>query len=104
MKTDWFLYIIRCGNNSLYTGITTDAERRFLEHQGHEGKGSKYLRGKAPLELVFLARIGRKGLALKIEAEIKKLAKEKKELLVQGKIKINEIKKRLSSKNGAKLI
>ena len=55
------------------------------------------------MELVFKARIGRKGLALKIEAEIKKLAKEKKELLVLGKIKINEIKKRLSSKTGTKL-
>jgi putative endonuclease len=86
---NWFLYIIRCKNKSLYTGITTDVKRRFKEHQ--EGKGSKYLRGKSPLELVFMKKIGKKGLALRIENAIKRLPKEKKEMILKRKIKINEI-------------
>jgi putative endonuclease len=85
---NWFLYIIRCKNKSLYTGITTDVKRRFKEHQ--EGKGSKYLRGKSPLKLVFKKKIGAKGLALRIENAIKNLPKEKKEMILKRKIKINE--------------
>ena len=95
--TNWFLYIIRCKNNNLYTGITTDVERRFKEHQSDEGKGSKYLRGKAPLRLVFKKKIGKKSLALKIEDKIKKLPKGEKELIIKNKIKISEIKKELNS-------
>lgn len=83
------MYIIRCKNKSLYTGVTTDLKRRFKEHQ--EGKGSKYLRGKTPLKLVFKKKIGEKGRALKIENAIKKLPKEKKEMFLKRKIKINEI-------------
>lgn len=84
---NWFLYIIRCENESLYTGITTDVKRRFKEHQ--EGKGSKYLRGKSPLKLVFKKKIGKKGLALRAENAIKKLPKDKKEMILKRKIKIN---------------
>jgi len=87
----WFLYLIRCKDNSLYTGITTDVKRRFQEHQGNDRKGSKYLRGKAPLTLVLKKKIGDKSLTSKIEAKVKKLPKFKKELFVKGKIKIKEI-------------
>ena len=52
----WFLYLIRCKGGQLYTGIATNVERRFAEHQS--GKGSKYLRGKTPLQLVFQKKIG----------------------------------------------
>jgi putative endonuclease len=90
---NWFLYLIRCKYERLYTGITTDVERRFEEHKSSNKKGSKYLRGKAPLRLVMKKKIGNKGLALKIEAKVKKLSKVKKELLVEGKIKIRDIKK-----------
>ncbi len=85
---NWFLYIIRCNNKSLYTGITTDVKRRFKEHQN--GKGSKYLRGKSPLKLVFKKKIGKKGLALRLEVGIKKLTKKKKEMIVKRKIRINK--------------
>jgi len=81
----------------LYTGITTDVERRFEEHESGDKKGSKYLRGKAPLELVMKKRVGDRSMALKIEAKVKKLSKIEKELLVDGKIKIREIKKKLNS-------
>ena len=92
---NWFLYLIRCKHRRLYTGITTDVERRFEEHKSHDKKGSKYLRGKAPLRLVMKKRIGNKSLALKIEAKVKKLSKVKKELLVDGKIKIGDIKRNI---------
>ena len=77
----WYLYIVRCRNGSLYTGIATDVERRFAEHQAN--KGSKYLRGRGPLQLVFKKQIGKKELALKIERLVKKLPKLKKEKLIK---------------------
>ena len=92
---NWFLYLIRCRHGRLYTGITTDVLRRFEEHKSHDKKGSKYLRGKSPLKLVMKKRIGNKSLALKIEAKVKKLSKVKKELLVDGKIKIGDIKRNI---------
>ncbi len=94
---NWFLYLIRCKNGNLYTGITTDVKRRVEEHESDDKKGSRYLRGKAPLELVMKKRVGSRSMALKIEAKVKKLPKTKKELLVGGKIKILEIKREINS-------
>ncbi len=93
---NWFLYLIRCKNSRLYTGITTDVERRFGEHESGDKKGSKYLRGKKPLTLVLRKKVGDRSMALKIEAKVKKMSKIKKELLVDGKIKIKEIKKEIA--------
>ena len=92
---NWFLYLIRCRNGRLYTGITTDVERRFGEHESGKKKGSKCLRGKAPLTLVMKKKVGSRSMALKIEAKVKKLPKIKKELLIDDKIKIREIKKKI---------
>lgn len=78
---DWHLYMIRCRDNSLYTGIATDVARRLSEHQS--GKGAKYLRGRSPMELVFEHRIGERREALRIERRVKKLPKHKKEALVR---------------------
>ncbi len=78
----WYLYIVRCRNGSLYTGIATDVERRFAEHQAN--KGSKYLRGRGPLKLIFTKQIGKKELALKIERLVKRLPKLKKEKLIKA--------------------
>ncbi len=101
---NWFLYLIRCRNGRLYTGITTDVERRFEEHESGDKKGSKYLRGKAPLKLVMKKRVGDRSMALKIEAKVKKLSKIKKELLVDGKIKMREIKKEINSSDSNKTL
>lgn len=90
---NWFLYVIRCKHGRLYTGITTDVERRFAEHSSDDKKGAKYLRGKAPLTLVMKKKIGSRSMALKMEARVKKLSKIKKEMFVDGKIKIREIGK-----------
>ena len=79
----WYVYMVRCGDGALYTGIATDVSRRFSEHQRDEGKGAKYLRGKGPLLLVFKKAIGARGLALRVEGQIKKLSKERKEELIE---------------------
>ncbi len=76
----WYVYMIRCKGGVLYTGITTDISRRFAEHQA--GKGAKFLRGKAPLELVYQTKVGSHSSALKLETKIKKLSKAKKEILI----------------------
>ncbi len=83
--------MIRCKLGKLYTGITTDVDRRFAEHAGNGKKGAKALRGKSPLTLVMKKKVGSKGKALKLEAKIKKLPKTEKELLIDGKIKIKEL-------------
>ena len=78
----WHVYMVRCRDGTLYTGIATDVSRRFLEHQQGEGKGAKYLRGRAPLRLVLQRAIGARGLALSVERRIKKLPKARKEALI----------------------
>lgn len=71
------IYLVRCRDGSLYTGIATDVERRLGEHADSR-KGSKYLRGKAPLTLVFQRRIGDRSLASRVEMQVKKLPKRDK--------------------------
>lgn len=80
VMTLWFLYLVRTSDNSLYTGITTDVARRFVQHQS--GKGAKALRGKGELTLVFSASVGERSLALRMEYRIKQLTKRQKERLV----------------------
>lgn len=75
-----YIYILRCGDSSLYTGWTTNLDKRFKEHC--EGKGAKYTRGRGPLELVYFEEFEDKRDAMKRECEIKKLTKEKKEILI----------------------
>jgi len=77
----WFLYLIRCNNGRLYTGISTDVQRRLAEHEA--GKGAKFLRGKGPLAVVFQQPAGSRSEALKAEAALKKLSRTDKEAVVQ---------------------
>jgi len=79
---EWSLYMVRCRDGKLYTGIAIDIERRIAEHRA--GKGAKYLRGRAPLKLVFKKRIGSRSLALKVEQAVKKLPKCRKERLIEA--------------------
>ena len=78
---DWYVYILRCGDGSLYTGIATDVERRLAEHQTN--KGAKYLRGRGPLKLVFEKQVGSRSQALKIEHKVKGLTRKEKEDLIK---------------------
>ena len=77
----WYLYILRCKDDSLYTGITTDVEKRLEAHRS--GKGAKYTRGRGPLELAYMEECGNHSAALKREAEIKRLPRDEKLKLIK---------------------
>ena len=87
----WYLYMIRTRNGSLYTGIATDVARRFAEHQEEGRKCARYLRGKAPLQMVFERKIGSRSLALKVEGQIKRLPKPQKEDIVRSNTSSKEL-------------
>jgi putative endonuclease len=78
----WYLYLVRCNDGSLYTGISTNVERRFDAHQ--RNRGARRLRGRGPLELVYSRPVGDQGLALRLERQVKNLSKTEKEKLVRG--------------------
>lgn len=71
------LYLVRCNDGSLYTGIATDVARRLKEHSDSR-RGAKYLRGKAPLTLVFERELGDRGVATRVELQVKKLPRHEK--------------------------
>lgn len=77
----WYVYILRCGDGTLYTGITDDVERRLAVHRS--GKGAKYTRGRGPLEVVYTQEQPDKSAALRRELAIKKLPRGQKEQLIQ---------------------
>lgn len=78
--TGWHVYMILCSDNSLYTGITTDIERRFIQHA--EGRGARYFRGRQPLKVVYLEHDHSRSSAARREARIKAMTREEKILLV----------------------
>lgn len=78
----WSVYLIRCGDGSLYTGIATDVDRRFAEHLSQGPKSAKYLRGRLPLEIVYRREIGTRSEASKEELRIKSLSAKGKLALV----------------------
>jgi len=73
-EKEWYLYIVECSDNSLYTGITTDLERRVLEHNT-SNKGSKYTKTRRPVELVYNETHTDRSTSSKRESEIKKLSR-----------------------------
>ena len=77
----WYLYILQCGDGTLYTGITTDVEKRLDAHRS--GKGAKYTRGRSPLELKYREVCGTHSDALKREVEVKRLSREEKLALIE---------------------
>lgn len=83
MDKTWYLYILRCRGGELYTGITTDAEKRLQQHNC--GKGAKFTRGRGPLELVYREECGAHSAALKREIEIKALTRTQKLALIEHK-------------------
>jgi len=83
MKT-WFVYIIHCTDNTLYTGITTDLERRYAQHASQQG--AKYFRGRKPKALVYQESGHDRSTASKREIEIKKLSRANKFQLIASKI------------------
>ena len=80
MERPWQLYLLRCGDGTLYTGIALDAQKRLLAHQ--RGKGAKYTRGRGPLKLVYTETCANHSDALKRELEIKAMTREEKEKMI----------------------
>lgn len=76
----WFVYMLRCGDETLYTGITDEVQKRLAAHRA--GKGAKYTRGRGPLEVVYQEELPDKSAALKREYAIKQLRREEKERLI----------------------
>lgn len=76
----WHLYILRCGDGTLYTGIAVDVDRRFAAHV--QGKGAKYTRGRGPLQLLYREECGDHSQALRRELQVKALSRQEKEQLI----------------------
>ncbi|VEP12332.1 conserved hypothetical protein [Hyella patelloides LEGE 07179] len=87
----WSIYIIRCRDRSLYTGISNNVAKRFAVHQLGNAQSAKYTRTRHPLQLVFTAEIGTRSAASTAEYQIKKLSKKTKELLVAGRISLSAL-------------
>lgn len=75
---DWNIYLVRCADGSVYTGISTDVERRIGEHRSRD-KGAKYLRGRGPFELLYQRAVGSRSQASRLEHQVKKLSKAEKD-------------------------
>jgi putative endonuclease len=79
---EWFFYIVRCKDNSLYSGIAINVEERIKEH--NRGTGAKYIRGRRPVTLVYSEKLSNVSEARKREAQVKRWPKTKKEQLLLG--------------------
>ena len=86
----WSVYMIRCGDQSLYTGISNNVEKRFAVHQSNSSKSAKYLRSRHPLQLVYQAEVGSRSEASRVEILMKKLPKHTKEALVTGMLQLSD--------------
>lgn len=92
----WTVYVVRCRDGSLYTGITTDAERRLAEH--NRGLGAVYTRSRLPVELVYRESVGNRSQALRREYAIKQLTRPDKEALALRGVPASGLWRRCSSR------
>lgn len=82
MSSSWFVYLLRCADNSLYCGVTTDLSRRIAEHNHCNKLGAKYTRARRPVVLCYSEQLKDRSSACIREAELKKLTKYQKEQLI----------------------
>lgn len=82
----YYVYMLRCGDGSLYTGITTDPARRFAEHQGQGGRGAKYTAARRAVRMETVWMTTDRSAASRLERHIKLLAKREKEALIAGQL------------------
>ena len=82
MPTTWYVYMVRCADESLYTGISRDVERRISEHNGDDKLGARYTRARRPVSLVYREAAASRSEAARREAAIKRLNRAQKEQLV----------------------
>ncbi len=88
--TVFSLYIVECGDGTLYTGITTDVARRLTEHAAGR-RGAKYLKSRQPHKLVFEQQVGSRSAALRLEARVKKLSRSDKLEVVAGRVSLEAL-------------
>jgi len=81
---EWHVYMLRCADHSLYTGVATDLEARVATHNA--GKGAKYTRGRLPVKLVYQEAVADRGTALKREHAIKRLPAAAKRRLIHQSV------------------
>ena len=89
-SSEFSLYILRCADGTLYTGIAVDVERRLAEHESGR-RGARYLRGRGPFELVFSAVVGDRSAASKLEYRVKQLNRLQKADLVAGRLELTTL-------------
>ncbi|MBI2442608.1 MAG: GIY-YIG nuclease family protein [Candidatus Levybacteria bacterium] len=82
----WFVYIVQCADDTLYTGMTSDVQKRIRRH--NHGRGAKYIIGKLPVQLVYSEQHETHLSAARREREIKRLRRAQKLLLIQGKTEL----------------
>lgn len=87
----WYVYIVRCVDGSLYTGVTTDVARRLKEHNGNNKLAAAYTRARRPVTIVYNEALSTQSGALKREYEIKQLCSSDKEVLVNKSKRLSEI-------------
>ena len=81
----WFVYIVECADGTLYTGITTDIDRRLLEHN-YGSRSAKYTRSRRPVKLIWYIEVENRSQASKKEARIKKMTRANKLEMITKKI------------------
>lgn len=90
MQSSYYIYMLRCRGGSLYTGITTDLDRRLSEHQQKSGKGAKYTLSHEVLGFECAFKCQNRQLASRLEYHIKTLTKQKKERLIENPALLSE--------------
>jgi putative endonuclease len=83
---DWSVYILRCADGTLYTGVARDTEKRLLQHNGRLAGGPRYTRGRRPVELLWSAPAADRSVAQQREAAIKKLSRSAKLRLARSQV------------------
>lgn len=84
------LYIVRCSDDTLYTGIAIDVAKRIAEHDSSP-RGAKYLRGKGPLRLEFVEEVGGRAIASALEYRVKQLSRVDKDALISGCVSLRDL-------------
>jgi len=93
---NWYVYIARCADDSLYCGIALDVDERIAMHNA--GTGAKYTAGRGPLAVVYRRRCSEKGFALRLEHAIKQLPRSEKEALLAEPARVTSIVRRLRAR------
>ena len=87
---EFTVYILRCGDDTFYTGIAVDIGKRISEHES-SSRGAKYLKGRGPLTLVYSMAVGNRAAATRVEYRIKQMNRAQKEALIDGRLGLQDL-------------